>query len=185
MKFQRELRLLSSGSTMDLPDAEIEARFKRLRKFIALLRATDRDGKPASSRDFYLDVRKHVVITAVALDDAGIERASYASLGGKSGGETQELIAFIVGAALRYQLGDADSTQPRFAPVFLDEGFVKSDAEFAGRAVSAWQGLGFQLIIGAPLDKVTALEPYMDKVLAITKSGNGFSHISELTVQVA
>lgn len=185
VKFQRELRLLSSGSTTELPDAEIEARFKRLRKFIALLRAADRDGKPSSSRDYFLDVRKHVVITAVALDDQGVERASYASLGGKSGGETQELVAFIVGAALRYQLGDADSTRPRFAPVFLDEGFVKSDAEFAGRAVQAWQGLRFQLIIGAPLDKVTALEPYMEKVLAINKSSNSFSHISELAVRVA
>ena len=96
----------------------------------------------------------------------------YASLGGKSGGETQELMAFIVGAALRYQLGDEDR-RPRFAPVFLDEGFIKSDSEFAGRSVQAWKKLGFQLIVGVPLDKVTALEPTMRLILTVTKSPKG------------
>lgn len=71
-------------------------------------------------------------------------------------------------------------TRPRFAPVFLDEGFVKSDSEFAGRAVRAWQSLGFQLIIGAPLDKVTALEPHMDLILTMTKNGKGHSFITDL-----
>ena len=79
-------------------------------------------------------------------------------------------MAFIVGAALRYQLGDADLARPRYAPVFLDEGFVKSDSEFTGRAVRAWQVLGFQLIIGAPLDKVTGIEPYMDELYQVTKN---------------
>ena len=36
--------------------------------------------------------------------------------------------------------------------------------------MQAWKGLGFQLIVGAPLDKVTALEPHMDEMLAITKN---------------
>ena len=181
-KFQKELRLLSSGTTNDLPDAEVENRFKRLRKFITLISAGDAGGKSNSSgRDYYLDVRKHVVITAIAVDDQGVERSSYAALGGKSGGETQELVAFIVGAALRFQLGDEANTHPTFAPVFLDEGFVKSDSEFAERAMSAWKGLGFQLIIGAPLDKVTALEPHVEKVLTITKSPRGYAHVTELT----
>jgi uncharacterized protein YPO0396 len=60
---------------------------------------------------------------------------------------------------------------------------VKSDSEFAGRAVSAWKGLGFQLIIGTPLDKVTALEPYSDLVLTVTKGPKGYSHITELRPQ--
>jgi len=78
-------------------------------------------------------------------------------------------VAIIVGSALRVALGDEMRSRPRFAPVFLDEGFVKADSEFAGRAVRAWKGLGFQLIIGVPLDKVTGLEPHMDELLLITK----------------
>lgn len=95
----------------------------------------------------------------------------------ESGGETQELVAFIVGAALRFQLGDDTNTRPRFAPVFLDEGFVKADSEFAGRAVDAWKGLGFQLIIGAPYGQFTALEPHAEQILYMSKSDKGISYV--------
>jgi len=182
-RFRRELRELSSGVTHDLPDEEAETRFTRLRAFISRIAKPEVGSKAGAERDRFLDVRKHVEITAVRLNADGIEVATYASLGGKSGGETQELVAFIVGSALRYQLGDEDRARPRFAPVFLDEGFVKSDSEFAGRAVSAWKGLGFQLIIGTPLDKVTALEPYSDLVLTVTKGPKGYSHLAELRPQ--
>lgn len=64
--------------------------------------------------------------------------------------------------------------------MFLDEGFVKSDSEFAGRSVRAWQDLGFQLVIGAPLDKVTALEPHMDLLLTVTKNDRGYSFLVDL-----
>ncbi|MGL1176198.1 SbcC/MukB-like Walker B domain-containing protein, partial [Vibrio parahaemolyticus] len=67
--------------------------------------------------------------------------ALYDHIGEKSGGESQELIAFIVGAALRYQLGDAGAERPRYAPVFLDEALIKADAHFTKRAIGAWRGL--------------------------------------------
>jgi uncharacterized protein YPO0396 len=186
-QFRKELAHLSKVATADFDDDQIEKWFKRIQRFMNVIRADDTTVKGGMNkgRDYYLDVRKHIVITAVALDANGVERSTYAALGGKSGGETQELIAFIVGAALRYQLGDDVSARPRFAPVFLDEGFVKSDSEFAGRAVSAWKGLGFQLIIGAPLDKVTALEPHVDKVLGMTKSPAGYSFLVDMTGQPA
>ena len=40
--------------------------------------------------------------------------------------------------------------------------------------------LGFQLIVGAPLDKVTALEPAMRLILTVTKSPQGYSHLTRL-----
>ena len=52
-----------------------------------------------------LDVRRHIHITAERVTPDGTVVAQYDTLGGKSGGETQELIAFIVGSALRYRLG--------------------------------------------------------------------------------
>lgn len=183
--FRRELSRLSSVATKQLSDEELERRFKDLQAFMHQIRAKD-DGRglPAirgrgavptgtidRDRDRLLDVRKHVTITAECYDvQSGTLLSTHSSLGGKSGGESQELIAFIVGAALRFRLGDELRERPRFAPVFLDEGFIKSDAEFASRAVQAWGGLGFQLVIGAPLDKVTGLEPHMNELLAITKN---------------
>ena len=181
-RFKRDLRKLSSGVALELTDAEVEARFKRLREFMTKISVPPGHTKKSTSmRDGYLDVRQHVVINAVCVDEHSNELATYDSLGGKSGGETQELVAFIVGAALRYQLGDESRSRPRFAPVFLDEGFIKSDSEFAGRALTAWQNLGFQLIIGAPLGQVTALEPHMDLLLTVTKSLKGYSFVRELS----
>ena len=89
-------------------------------------------------------------------------------------------MAFIVGAALRFQLGDDANLRPRFAPVFLDEGFVKSDSEFAGRAVDAWKGLGFQLIIGSPYGQFTALEPHADHILYMAKNSKGHSSVKPI-----
>lgn len=178
--FRRGLRELSSGLAIELTDQQVETKFRKLREFMTRIRIPEGHTKSSTSqRDRYLDVRQHVVITAVCLDENRREIATYDSLGGKSGGETQELVAFIVGSALRYQLGDESRSRPTFAPVFLDEGFVKSDSEFAGRSVKAWQDLGFQLIIGAPLDKVTALEPHMDLLLTVTKNARGYSYVSD------
>jgi uncharacterized protein YPO0396 len=180
--FRTELTLLSSGSTEHFTDEQTESRFARLQAFMGRIRRAEGGPRAESPRDLLLDVRKQVEITAVRITPDGVEVSTYSSLGGKSGGESQELVAFVVGAALRFQLGDESRTRPRFAPVFLDEGFVKSDSEFAGRAVAAWKGLGFQLIVGSPLDKVTALEPHMELVLSMTKNtSTGYSYITPLS----
>jgi uncharacterized protein YPO0396 len=181
--FMRDLRALSAGSTTELGEADLEKRFAQLSRFMQQLRKPSQIGEASvgtSDRDRLLDVRRHVEISAERYDHTtGQLRATYRTLGEKSGGESQELVAFIVGSALRFRLGDEMRSRPRFAPVFLDEGFVKADSEFAGRAVQAWKGLGFQLIIGVPLDKVTGLEPHMDDLLAITK--NSTTHQSWIT----
>ena len=179
-RFRRELKILASHTTADLSPDDIEARFEELRTFIKRIRTVD-DGGTSGDRDSLLDVRRHIHIEAECLDkDTGEQISIYDSLGNKSGGETQELIAFIVGAALRYQLGNATQAVPAYAPVFLDEGFVKADAEFAGRAVNAWRGLGFQLIIAAPLDKYTAIEPYMDQTFNVVKTADGHTRLQRV-----
>ncbi|MFI2707789.1 ATP-binding protein, partial [Nocardioides sp. CER28] len=178
--FMKDLRALSSGSTAELGEADLERRFVDLSRFMQQLRRPEHTVDGTSDRDRLLDVRRHVEISAERYDHlSGELRATYRTLGEKSGGESQELVAFIVGSALRFRLGDEMRSRPRFAPVFLDEGFVKADSEFAGRAVRAWKGLGFQLIIGVPLDKVTGLEPHMDELLAITK--NASTHQARIT----
>jgi len=176
--FRSRLRTLSSDTTKPLTEEESKARFLALREFMTQLGWSETgNGKRA---DDLLDVRRHIRIGASRFDKDGREAGVYESLAGKSGGESQELAAFIIGAALRYQLGDGDQPTPRFAPVFLDEGFVKADWEYAGRAVQAWRSLGFQLIVSAPLDKVTALEPQMDAAAVITKDlESGFSFVTE------
>ncbi len=169
LKFRKELRDLRELLSTEATDAERERRYVRMAKVIDRIRR--------SAPDFadLVDVRRHVRLSAEKVDLEGRHVALYDHIGEKSGGESQELVAFIVGAALRYQLGDAGAERPRYAPVFLDEALIKADARFTGRAVGAWRGLGFQLVIGAPNDKFGALEPHVDVKYVVLKDATGRS----------
>lgn len=165
-KFRKRLIELSAPVVAD--DAtEAARRFDAYRRLNTELQSSD--------RAMLLDVRRHIHITAERVTPDGAVVAQYDTLGGKSGGETQELIAFIVGSALRYRLGGEPTHGPAFAPVLLDEAFIKADALFAGRAITAWKRLGFQLVIAAPVDKYQALEPHVPRTLFIDKTNTGRS----------
>lgn len=174
--FVRELRALSANVADTLEGAELDQRYRRIHKLLGRLVDLSTGSLTPEGRAL-VDVRRHVRIEAERWSVSGERLSVYEGLGEKSGGETQELVAFIVGAALRYRLGDADAPHPRYAPVFLDEGFVKADDKFVGRAVSAWQGFGFQLVISAPLDKAAGLEPYVDRMLLVTKSAAQYARV--------
>lgn len=169
-RFRRDLRevrgLIEAAST----DEEREHAYKRMSRLIGRMRRTAPDFAEL------IDVRNHVRVSAErVLATTGEHVALYDHIGEKSGGESQELVAFIVGAALRYQLGDAGATRPRYAPVFMDEALIKADAHFTKRAIGAWRGLGFQLVIGAPNDKYSAIEPHVDVEYTILKDTRGRS----------
>jgi uncharacterized protein YPO0396 len=169
-RFRKELRavrdLIGRASTNETRE-QAYARMSRL---------IDRMRRTAPDFADLIDVRNHVRVSAEKVTaDTGEHVALYDHIGEKSGGESQELVAFIVGAALRYQLGDAGAERPRYAPVFLDEALIKADARFTGRAIGAWRGLGFQLIIGAPNDKHSAIEPHVDVQYTVLKDAEGHS----------
>ncbi|MEI7057488.1 SbcC/MukB-like Walker B domain-containing protein [Nocardioides sp. CCNWLW239] len=169
-RFRRELRavrdLIENASTNEA----------REQAYTRMARLIDRMRRTAPDFADLIDVRNHVRVSAEKVTaSTGEHVALYDHIGEKSGGESQELVAFIVGAALRYQLGDAGAERPRYAPVFLDEALIKADARFTGRAIGAWRGLGFQLIIGAPNDKHSAIEPHVDVQYTVLKDAAGHS----------
>lgn len=169
-RFRKDLRDVRSLIEDAASDAEREQAYERMARLINRIRRTAPDFADL------VDVRNHVRVSAEKIDAETKEHAAlYDHIGEKSGGESQELIAFIVGAALRYQLGDADAERPRYAPVFLDEALIKADAHFTKRAIGAWRGLGFQLVIGAPNDKYSAIEPHVDVEYDILKDTQGRS----------
>ena len=168
-KFRKELRDVRALIGKAATDADRERAYHRMARVIDHIRRTAPDFADL------IDVRNHVRISAEKCDLAGEHVAVYDHIGEKSGGESQELVAFIVGAALRYQLGDAGAERPRYAPVFLDEALIKADAHFTGRAIGAWRGLGFQLVISAPNDKHSAIEPHVDAEYLTLKNAEGRS----------
>lgn len=184
-QFRARLKKLSEAATKDMDFAQTVRMFREIEDFLIQLRdGKDPKSSEKSDRARFLDVRRHVEVYAAEYPVASEtwQAQEHRQLGSASGGESQELIAFIIGSALRFRLGDELRALPRFAPVFLDEGFVKADSEFAGRAVSAWKGLGFQIIIGAPEDKFTGLERHMNAFVTITKDPiRGYSYIDHIS----
>lgn len=169
-RFRKELRDVRALVENAHTNEEREQVYERMARLIRRIRRTAPDFADL------IDVRNHVRVSAERIDaDTQQHVALYDHIGEKSGGESQELIAFIVGAALRYQLGDAGAQRPRYAPVFLDEALIKADAHFTKRAIGAWRGLGFQLIVGAPNDKYSAIEPHVDVEYDILKDTRGRS----------
>jgi uncharacterized protein YPO0396 len=165
-------------------EAKVEGSFKRLRKSLERLTEPSRAGE--SWRRSVFDAREHVTFRAIETPSSG-KPIVHEGVSGMSGGEGQELIAFILGAALRYRLGEGGQTPPIYGCVVLDEGFVKADSDYTGRALRALQELGFQLIIGAPREKATAFEDFVDMVAYIsTDPDNPDSvRIYSLTIQEA
>ncbi|GIM97824.1 ATP-binding protein [Paractinoplanes toevensis] len=143
---------------------QVEKSFTRLRKHLSRLDDQSRAGDAWRRRVF--DAREHVEFQAIETRPDGI-KVIHDGVSGMSGGEGQELIAFILGAALRFRLGEGHEGPPSYASIILDEGFVKADSDYTGRALSALQALGFQLIVGAPREKATAFEDYVESVAYI------------------
>ena len=153
------------GEDLFNDESKVEASFRRLRK--SLERLTDPSRAGESWRRSVFDAREHVTFRAIETPSSG-KPVVHEGVSGMSGGEGQELIAFILGAALRYRLGEGGQTPPAYGCVMLDEGFVKADSDYTGRALRALQELGFQLIIGAPREKATAFEDFVDLVAYIS-----------------
>ncbi|WP_163508981.1 ATP-binding protein [Fodinicola acaciae] len=146
-------------------DAEqIEKSFVRLHRSLERLDDLSRTGEAWRRRVF--DAREQVEFRAIETKTDGTELI-HEGVSGMSGGEGQELIAFILGAALRYRLGEGDDGPPTYASILLDEGFVKADSDYTGRSLAALRALGFQLIVAAPREKATAFEDYVETVAYI------------------
>jgi uncharacterized protein YPO0396 len=185
-EFTRTLRRHTTGRTAaERRDAAaIERDFLDLRRDLSRLEERSRAGEAWRRR--VLDAREHYQFRAIETRVDGTQIV-HEGVAGKSGGEGQELIAFVLGAALRYRLGDGTDAIPTYAPIVLDEGFVKADNEYTGRALAAFRGLGFQLIVGAPRDKVNAFEEHVESVAYITGDPGrpGFSRIYSLSIREA
>lgn len=167
--FRAALHAATSGATRVLSYDEAVAKFTVFDRLISQI-------SDPSSRDTLLDVRRHIVLEAQHLDGGRLV-SFHRDLGTKSGGETQELTAFIIAAAIRYRVGSVDATTPRFAPVFMDEGLIKADPERTRRAVNVWTHLGFQPIIATTTDKHESVARTASVLLSVSKDPNQRSRI--------
>lgn len=100
-----------------------EAALERFPAFDAAMEKVSTEAQVAA----LFDVRRHMTIQARAEHQNGNVTTYNHFSGEKSGGETQELTAFVLAAAVRYHVGTEGVTRPKFATVFLDEALIKAD----------------------------------------------------------
>lgn len=162
--------------------AERDAYYRKAEQLIALIDPEDTRVEARRRRNDVLDRRRHVRLTArvIAPEHPDKPKAVYNMLASKSGGEVAEIVAFILGAALLYRLGQEGGSLPGFAPVLLDEGFIKADSRFTTRALSAWQGFGFQIIIAVPEEKFQSVVAKAQRVLHVVADPSRRSFVAQL-----
>lgn len=177
-EFKQELSRLTSNATAQ--DFDPASFYEAVGTLLDKIRVGARD------RDALLDRRRHVKVTAKVAWPAELGRkdSCYDSLAGKSGGEVQELVAFLSASALLYKLGAEAGRKPVFAPVMLDEGFGKADSKFTARAVEAWKSFGFQLLVVTSQNNFQSVADAGASACAyMTKGPDGVSRVSQLVLE--
>jgi uncharacterized protein YPO0396 len=165
-------------------DAELTTRYKSLETLVKRLGSQTPEDR--RWRAEVLDVRGHLFIQCkehrevqgAGSKGAGAKGAAkgakktevymHADTGSMSGGERQRFTAFIMAAALSYQLGIAEQGFTTYGTVMMDEAFVLASEEFAGAGIKALHEFGFQLLLAAP-ENVIDLSRHLGSVTEILR----------------
>jgi uncharacterized protein YPO0396 len=154
-------------------DAELTARYKSLETLVKRLGSQTPEDRRWRSE--VLDVRGHLFIQCkehrevrAATGKKKTEVFMHADTGSMSGGERQRFTAFIMAAALSYQLGIAEQGFTTYGTVMMDEAFVLASEEFAGAGIKALHEFGFQLLLAAP-ENVIDLSRHLGSVTEILR----------------
>ncbi|GAC1374792.1 MAG: ATP-binding protein [Pseudarthrobacter sp.] len=153
-------------------DAELTARYKTLETLVKRLGSSTPEDR--RWRAEVLDVRGHLFIQCKEhreVTGPGGKRTEvymHADTGSMSGGERQRFTAFIMAAALSYQLGIAEQGFTTYGTVMMDEAFVLASEEFAGAGIKALHEFGFQLLLAAP-ENVIDLSRHLGSVTEILR----------------
>jgi uncharacterized protein YPO0396 len=162
-----------SAGSEGADDAELTARYKTLETLVKRLGSQTPEDR--RWRAEVLDVRGHLFIQCkehreVSSGKSGkdTEVFMHADTGSMSGGERQRFTAFIMAAALSYQLGIAEQGFTTYGTVMMDEAFVLASEEFAGAGIKALHEFGFQLLLAAP-ENVIDLSRHLGSITEILR----------------
>ncbi|WP_457947031.1 ATP-binding protein [Pseudarthrobacter sp. alpha12b] len=165
-------RVDGSGADKD-DDGELTARYKSLETLVKRLGSQAPEDR--RWRAEVLDVRGHLFIQCKEHREVTGPRGGkktevfmHADTGSMSGGERQRFTAFIMAAALSYQLGIAEQGFTTYGTVMMDEAFVLASEEFAGAGIKALHEFGFQLLLAAP-ENVIDLSRHLGSVTEILR----------------
>ena len=132
------------------------------------------------------DVRNWFVFSAserYRADDT--EHEHYSDSGGKSGGQKEKLAYTVLAASLAYQFGiDRAAERSRaFHFVMIDEAFGRGSDDSADFALKLFKGMGLQLLIVTPLQKIHVIEPYVASVGYVHNEDGKHSMLRNMTIE--
>ncbi len=168
----------AAGAAAAEDDVELGNRYKSLETLVKRLGSQAPEDR--RWRAEVLDVRGHLFIQCkehrqVQGRSSGSKGGSvktevfmHTDTGSMSGGERQRFTAFIMAAALSYQLGIAEQGFTTYGTVMMDEAFVLASEEFAGAGIKALHEFGFQLLLAAP-ENVIDLSRHLGSVTEILR----------------
>ena len=151
---------------------EIDSLFRALIINETELTAKRREEYEKSIRKF-TDYKTYLVFDLIVTNDQGEEQRLSRTLLKKSGGETQ--IPFYISLlasfsqTCRIRSKGKDNT---IRLIILDEAFSKMDGERIRESIPLLRQFGLQAIFSAPSEKISDISPFVDRNIAVYKSGH-------------
>jgi uncharacterized protein YPO0396 len=182
--FRAQLKAITTGMVGAGDGAYNEAKFLAVRELLD--RFSGREGHADEDARWMrrvTDVRNwHTFAATERSRDEDTLVEHYSDSDGKSGGQKEKLAYTILAASLTYQYGLAEGDAHGFRFVMIDEAFGRGSEESTRYGLDLFGRLGLQLLVVTPLQKITTIEPYVQAVGYIGKSGNT-SRLRSLTVE--
>ena len=182
--FRAQLKAITTGLVGAGDSAYNESRFLAVRELLDRFRG--RDGHSEEDRRWMLrvtDVRNwHTFAATERSRDEDTLVEHYSDSDGKSGGQKEKLAYTILAASLAYQYGLAEGDRRGFRFVMIDEAFGRGSEESTRYGLDLFARLGLQLLVVTPLQKISTIEPYVQSVGYIGKTGNA-SRLRSMTVE--
>ncbi|MGF1732297.1 ATP-binding protein [Photobacterium kasasachensis] len=166
----------------DISDAGKTRRFNEIKAFIDRFNSSEPADKTFIQNA--LDIRKQISFYAKEIDPENpeVNGPIHGTDGELSGGQKEKLTATVMAAALRFHLTGDNRNIPTFAPIVLDEAFIRTDANFTNTVLNVYKKMGFQLIIGTPNKSLTVIEPFVDNAISIGIEQEKHSYMRDLEI---
>jgi len=182
--FRGELKAITSGMVGAGDGAYNEEKFLAVRDLLDRFRG--REGRADDDARWVrrvTDVRNWHTFAANERsreEDTLVEH--YSDSDGKSGGQKEKLAYTILAASLAYQYGLADGDARSFRFVMIDEAFGRGSEESTRYGLDLFDRLGLQLLVVTPLQKISTIEPHVQAVGYIGRTGTT-SRLRSMTIE--
>lgn len=163
-EFRAQLKDITSDTIFE--DAYAEDRFLKVKELLD--RFAGREGLTSEDQRWTIrvtDVRNWFSFAASERHrETDTEIEHFEDSGGKSGGQKEKLAYTVLAASLAYQYGLAGGRAEAFRFVMIDEAFGRGSEDSTKYGLELFGKLGLQLLVVTPLQKIRAIEPFVQAV---------------------